>query len=1412
MGLYDAAYEHDGCGVACLARLDGLPAHETISRATETLGNLVHRGAEGADAETGDGAGILTQIPDAFLRAELEFALPEAGRYAVAVCMLPREDDRRLAAETVIERLVEDGGQRVLGWRGVPVDASVPGPGALAAMPVMRQLLIGSTEPDQALFERRLYAIRRRAERGLGDAVAFPSFSSRTMVLKGMLSAPQLPRFYPDLRDPRFASALAIVHSRFSTNTFPSWPLAHPFRFIAHNGEINTLRGNVNWMRAREHSLGELSEVRPVIPAGASDSASFDAVLELLVLAGRPLPHAVMMMVPEAWEGRDDLPEDLRGFYAHHEKLMEPWDGPASITFSDGRVLGAKLDRNGLRPGRWAQTDDGWVVLASETGALPLEPGRVVRRGRLQPGALWIVDLQRGALFADREVECEIASRRPYGTWAEEATIRLEDVEPGPPPALPEETPEHLRIAFGYTREDLDILIGPMAESGKEPNGSMGADAALPALSDQAPSLFSYFKQRFAQVTNPAIDSLREDLVMSLTTWLGRAPALLSDAPAPARRLRLPSPVLTTEDMARVIASPLPWVPLDATWPVSLGVAGLEAAVERLVGDAAKAAASGADILVLRDRRVGPGRAPIPSLLAVAAVHHELVRRGLRTRASLVVDSGEPREVHHVACLVGYGADAVHPWLAGDEIVPALGKGLLKVMSKMGVSTVSAYRGAQVFEAIGLGPELVERHFVGTPSKVGGLALRGLAREVLQRHARTYMPAGGLYRWRRDGERHGWNPETVPALQRGEWRRYVGAADEASRHGALRGQLAFRDAPAILLEDVEPASEIMKRFATGAMSLGAISPEAHETLAIAMNGIGGRSNTGEGGEDPARFEDDRRSAVKQVASARFGVTIEYLVNADELQIKVAQGAKPGEGGQLPGHKVDANIGRLRHATPGVELISPPPHHDIYSIEDLKQLIHDLRCANPAARISVKLAAEAGVGTVAAGVVKAHADHIVIAGHDGGTGAAPQSSLQWAGVPWELGLAETQQTLVRNGLRSRVVLQADGGMRTGRDVVIAALLGAEEIGASTAPLVALGCIMMRVCHLNTCPVGIATQDEELRRRFAGKPEHVVRFFTLLAEDVRAIMGSLGIARFADLVGRVDLLRVDRDDHWKASGLDLTPLLAPGGDGERCSRPASFRPRAPIDERLIAALPHVREALPITNVDRTVGGMLSGEIARRGVRADVQVVFRGSAGQSFGAWLTRGVELTVHGDVNDYAGKGLSGGVIAIRPDPDALAGADEDVIAGNTTLYGATSGRAFFRGLAGERFAVRNSGADAVVEGVGDHGCEYMTGGRVVVLGPTGRNFAAGMSGGIAYVLDADGTFASRCNQALVGLDALDADDHRTVYALLLEHRERTGSRAAESVLANFDAAPLVKVIPHDYRRVLERGHALAEAA
>ncbi|HEY6891141.1 MAG TPA: glutamate synthase large subunit [Solirubrobacter sp.] len=1411
MGLYDPAYEHDSCGVACLARLDGQPAHETISRAIETLGNLEHRGAEGADAETGDGAGILTQLPDAFLRAEVEFGLPEAGRYAVAVCMLPPETDRRSAAETVIERLVSDGGQRVLGWRDVPVDARVPGRGAVSSMPVIRQLFIGSREADQLAFERRLYGIRRRAERGLGDAVAFPSFSSRTMVLKGMLGAPQLPRFYKDLCDPRFASALAIVHSRFSTNTFPSWALAHPFRFIAHNGEINTLRGNVNWMRAREHSLGEFSEVRPVIPSGASDSASFDAVLELLVLAGRPLAHAVMMMVPEAWEGRDELPEHLRGFYAYHEKLMEPWDGPASITFSDGRVLGAKLDRNGLRPGRWAQTDDGWVVLASETGALPLEPARIVRRGRLKPGALWIVDLDRGALFADREVECEIASRKPYGTWAAEATIRLEDVEPSAPLPAPEEPSDTLRIAFGYTREDLDILIGPMAETGKEPTGSMGADAALPALSDKAPPLFSYFKQRFAQVTNPAIDSLREDLVMSLTTWLGRGPALLDDAPPAGRRLRLPSPVLTSEDMARVIASPLVWVPIDCTWPTSLGEAGLEAAIERIVGEA-KAAAASADVLVLGDRRVGPHRAPIPSLLATSAVHHALVRAGLRTRCSLVVDSGEPREVHHVACLVGYGADAVHPWLAGDEIVPALGKGLLKVMSKMGISTVNAYRGAQVFEAIGLGPELIERHFVGTPSKLGGIGLRGLAREVLERHSRTYLPPGGLYRWRRDGERHGWNPDTVAALQRGEWRRYAEASDAAARHGALRGQLAFRDASSIPLEDVEPASEIMKRFATGAMSLGSISPEAHESLAVAMNEIGGRSNTGEGGEDPARFADARRSAIKQVASARFGVTIEYLVNADELQIKVAQGAKPGEGGQLPGHKVDAFIGRLRHATPGVELISPPPHHDIYSIEDLKQLIHDLRCANPAARISVKLAAEAGVGTVAAGVVKAHADHIVIAGHDGGTGASPQSSLVSAGVPWELGLAETQQTLVRNGLRSRVVLQADGGMRTGRDVVIAALLGAEEVGASTAPLVALGCIMMRVCHLNTCPVGIATQDPELRERFAGKPEHVVRFFTLLAEDVRVIMASLGIARFADLVGRADLLRVDRNESWKASGLDLTPLLAPGGDGERCSRPASFRPDAPIDEQLIAALPDGRVTLPITNVDRTVGGMVSGEIVRRGIEADLKATFRGSAGQSFGAWLTSGVELTVYGDVNDYAGKGLSGGVIAVRPDADARAGAEEDVIAGNTTLYGATAGRAFFRGLAGERFAVRNSGADAVVEGVGDHCCEYMTGGHVVVIGPTGRNFAAGMSGGIAYVLDVDGDFAARCNRTLVGLEALDPDDQRLVYTLLLEHRERTGSRAAANLLAHFGPAPFVKVIPHDYKRALERARPLAEAA
>jgi glutamate synthase (NADPH/NADH) large chain/glutamate synthase (ferredoxin) len=889
---------------------------------------------------------------------------------------------------------------------------------------------------------------------------------------------------------------------------------------------------------------------------------------------------------------------------------------------------------------------------------------------------------------------------------------------------------------------------------------------------------------------------------MSLTTWLGRSPELLEDGPPTKPRLHLESPVLTSEDLDRVCSSPLSWAPLDATWPTSLGEAGLEAAVERLIGEAVKQVAGGAEILVIGDRRVGPGRAPVPALLAVAAVHHELVRAGLRTRASLVVDSGEPREVHHFACLIGYGADAVHGWLAGDGIVPALGPGLRKVMSKMGVSTVSAYRGAQLFEALGLAPELIDRHFTGTPSKLGGIGLRGLAREVLQRHARTFLPVGGLYRWRKGGERHGWNPDTIAALQRGEWRQYVEASDEAARHGSLRGQLAFRETDGIDLDNVEPATEIMKRFATGAMSLGSISPEAHESLAIAMNEVGGRSNTGEGGEDPARFGDNRRSAIKQVASARFGVTIDYLVNADELQIKVAQGAKPGEGGQLPGHKVDANIGRLRYATPGVELISPPPHHDIYSIEDLKQLIHDLRCANPRARISVKLAAEAGVGTVAAGVVKAHADHIVIAGFDGGTGASPQSSLLHAGVPWELGLAETQQTLVRNGLRSRVVLQADGGMRTARDVVIAGLLGAEEVGASTAPLVVLGCIMMRVCHLNTCPVGIATQDPELRARFAGKPEHVVRFFNLLAEDVRVIMASLGFARFKDLVGRVDLLRVDRLDHWKASALDVTALLGRGGDGDRRSRPQAVDLKSPLDYELVEQLPVVRGEYAITNRDRTVGGLLSGEIVRRGLDADVRVTFRGSAGQSFGAWLAPGVDLTVIGDVNDYAGKGLSGGVITVH------GVADGDVVAGNTTLYGATSGRAFFRGMAGERFAVRNSGADAVVEGCGDHGCEYMTGGHVVVLGPTGRNFAAGMSGGIAYVLDSGGDFASRCNQTLVGLEPLDADDARLVHALLGEHHGRTGSPAALRV----DLSAFVKVIPHDYKKAMQRPAALAEAA
>jgi glutamate synthase domain-containing protein 2/glutamate synthase domain-containing protein 1/glutamate synthase domain-containing protein 3 len=1465
-GLYHPAYEHDACGVAFVARLDGTASHETVDRALAALSNLEHRGASGADADTGDGAGILLQVPHRFF-AEIVDGLPGAGEYGVGSFFLPRDETRRRELEELVERTVADEGQRFLGWRDVPVDLSQAGTVAGGIAPVIRQAFVGAVGLDGDAFERKLYVIRRVAELAAGPDLVVPSLSSRTLVYKGMLTAPQLERFYLDLVDPRVETALALVHSRYSTNTFPSWELAHPYRYIAHNGEINTLQGNINWMRARESQLAselfgdDLPKVLPVIRPGGSDTATFDNVLELLVLAGRSLPHALMMMIPESYEDRDDMSEELRGFYAFHQCLMEAWDGPAAIAFTDGRVIGATLDRNGLRPGRWHETRDGWVVLASEAGALPDEPWNIVRKGRLQPGKLFLVDLAAGRIVPDEETKRRVSTQKPYAQWVAEEQLRLAEL---PEPSVVQEPSETLRarqLLFGYAQEDMKAILAPLARNAEEPVGSMGNDTPLAALTERKPLLYSYFKQLFAQVTNPPIDSIREAIVMSVRASVGSERNLLDETPEHARQLVIDNPILLDSELEqlRLVDSPAfkSWT-IDTTWPVEEAADGMAAALQRICDEADVALAAGANILILSDRSAGPGRVPIPSLLVTGAVHHHLVRAGTRLQTGIVVESGEPRSVHSIAVLVGYGAAAVNPYLmletlselvelgwlppgmtpeqAQNRATKGIAKGLLKTMSKMGISTMPSYCGAQIFEAVGLSSELIDEHFTGTASRIGGIGLCQLAEESLARHARAYpsspdalLPVVGLYAWRRDGEHHHWNPDTISRLQHAvransadTYEAYSASVNEENaRRGTLRGLFTFRECEPIPLEDVEPASEIVKRFSTGAMSLGSISREAHETLAMAMNELGGRSNTGEGGEDPVRFGDNRRSKIKQVASGRFGVNAHYLANADELQIKMAQGAKPGEGGQLPGHKVDRYIASVRMTTPGVGLISPPPHHDIYSIEDLKQLIYDLRCSNPEARISVKLVAEVGVGTVAAGVAKAGSDHVLISGHDGGTGAAPVSSILHAGIPWEIGLAETQQTLMKNGLRSRIWVQTDGQLKTGRDVVIAALLGADEMGFATAPLIASGCVMMRACHLNTCPVGIATQDPELRAKFAGKPEHVVNFFFFVAEEARRIMAQLGIARFDDLVGRVDLLQVDEAiTHWRTRGIDLSAILhAPSAEGPR--RRTEAQPPAlddALDWTLIDAARHAIQdgvrtegRFAIANRNRTVGGLLSHAVTQEhgaaGLPAGtVRFTLTGSAGQSFGAWLASGIELTLVGEANDYVGKGLSGGVLALRPPEEASFVAEENVIAGNTILYGATSGKAFFRGLVGERFAVRNSGATAVVEGVGDHGCEYMTGGVVVVLGRTGRNFAAGMSGGMAFVLDEDGSFEERCNRELVALESLEVDDLRLLRELLEEHERRTASTVAARVLNDWQTAQLrfVKVMPHDYRAALEK--------
>ena len=1487
-GLYDPRFEHDACGIGFVANLQGLKSHDIIEKGIQILINLTHRGACGCDPETGDGAGVLLQIPHAFFEGEcarLGFPLPSPGEYGVAMVFLPVEKHERMTCEGILEEIVRDEGLAVLGWRDTPIDGNAIGRLARNTQPYIEQIFIRSPYGmDQDALERKLYVIRKRAENEVAktdlkekDFFYIPSLSSRTIVYKGLLLAPQIAHFYRELSDPQVRSAICLVHQRFSTNTFPSWQLAHPYRYICHNGEINTLRGNVNWMHARTSVLAsplfgdDIKKLEPIITPGGSDSASIDNAIELLTLAGRSLPHVMEMLIPAAWDNDPTMPEDVKGFYEFHASLMEPWDGPAAVCFTDGRVIGAKLDRNGLRPGRYLVTRSGLVILASETGVLPIKPEDVLLKGRLAPGRMFLVDTVRGRLVPDEEVKRELAARRPYADWVKANQIRMKQL-PDPPRVQPT---DHRTIlmrqrAFGYTDEDLRHILIPMAENGQEPVGSMGIDTPLACLSDRPQPLFNYFKQMFAQVTNPAIDPIREDLVMSLNSYIGSEGNILDETPQHCHTFKITHPIMTNwnlEKLRRVSRGDF----LATTLPMLFRVDGgreMEKAVEDLCRQASLAIKSGYTILILSDRGVDENNAPIPSLLALSAVHHHLIREKTRNQVALIAESGEPREVMHFALLMGYGASAVNPYLAietledlharghfapaytFDKVLKnyrkAVDKGLLKIFSKMGISTLQSYFGAQIFEAIGLNRAVVDRYFAGTPSRIEGVGVDVLAREAMMKHefamqppseSDTELEVGGNYQFRLRGERHILNPQTISKVQHavrsGKFETFQEFSALINRQNrelyTLRGLMEFRPAgPPVPLEEVEPASEIVKRFATGAMSFGSISREAHETLAIAMNRIGGKSNTGEGGEDEARFRpgadgNSRRSAIKQVASARFGVTTNYLVNADDLQIKIAQGAKPGEGGQLPGHKVDEVVARIRFSIPGVQLISPPPHHDIYSIEDLAQLIYDLKNANPQARISVKLVAESGVGTVAAGVAKAHADVILISGYDGGTGASPVSSIRHAGIPWELGLSETQQVLVINDLRSRVRIQVDGKLATGRDVAIAALLGAEEFGFSTVPLISLGCIMMRKCHLNTCPVGIATQDPELRKKFAGEPEHAINFFFFVAEELRQIMAELGFREVGEMVGRVDCLAKRQDvDHWKACGLDLSAILynphVPSRVGRRCLIKQDHGIEKALDYQLIE---YAREALenrtpvsislPIRNVHRTVGTMLSGEIARRygseGLPDDtIQFKFTGSAGQSFGAFLMKGVTLELEGDANDYTGKGLSGGRLIVYPPRTSTFLPEENILVGNVVLYGATGGEAFFNGMAGERFAVRNSGATTVVESVGDHGCEYMTRGTAIVLGKTGRNFAAGMTGGTAYVLDETGEFVTvRCNRASVDLELLvDPKDIDLVQLLIARHAELTGSPRARWILETWDTMmpKFVKVFPHEYKRVL----------
>jgi glutamate synthase (NADPH) large chain len=1471
-GLYDPEFEHDACGVAFVADLGGGRSHHVVANALTALRNLEHRGATGREIDTGDGAGILTQIPDEFFRGVVDFDLPEVGGYAAGIAFLPVGDAEAAEAVDAIERIVTEEELRILGWRELPVLGDLAGPSARAMMPVFRQLFVAPHDAGVTgiALERRTFRARKRIEREA--EVYFASLSPRTIVYKGMLTAPQLEPFFPDLSDQRFGSALALVHSRFSTNTFPSWPLAHPYRFIAHNGEINTIKGNRNWMRARETLLatdlipGDLKQLYPICTPGGSDSMSFDEVLELLHLGGRPLPHAVLMMIPEAWEKNAELDPARRAFYEFHSSVMEPWDGPACVTFTDGSLIGAVLDRNGLRPSRYWITDGGLVVLASEVGVLDLDPSIIVRKGRLQPGRMFLVDTAEGRIVDDDEIKTELAAEHPYDNWLHAGLLKLPDLPEREHVVYSHQSVLRRQQTFGYTEEELRILLAPMCTTGSEPIGSMGNDAPLAAFSSRPRLLFDYFAQLFAQVTNPPLDAIREELVTSLSGAIGPEQNLLEPGPASCRQIVVPFPVIDNDELAKILhvnddgdlPGLAPYV-VSGLYEVDGGGAALQARLAQICGDVSAAIDAGARIVVLSDRHSDRERAPIPSLLLTAAVHHHLIREKTRTKVGLVVEAGDVREVHHVALLMGYGAAAINPYLAMETVedmartgfvsgvepdvavhnlVKALGKGVLKVMSKMGISTVASYTGAQVFEALGLSREVVDRYFTGTSSRLGGVGLDVLAAEVASRHTYAYpigdvhashrrLKVGGDYQWRREGEPHLFNPETVFRLQHSTrtgryevFKDYTKLVDDQSRDLlTLRGLFTLRVGvrPPVPIDEVEPVSEIVKRFSTGAMSYGSISQEAHETLAIAMNSLGAKSNTGEGGEDADRLYDNRRSSIKQVASGRFGVTSEYLSAADDLQIKMAQGAKPGEGGQLPGHKVYPWIAKTRYSTPGVGLISPPPHHDIYSIEDLKQLIHDLKNANPAARVHVKLVAEIGVGTVAAGVAKAHADVVLISGHDGGTGASPLTSLKHAGAPWELGLAETQQTLIANGLRERIVVQTDGQLKTGRDVVIATLLGAEEFGFATAPLVVSGCIMMRVCHLDTCPVGVATQNPELRKRFSGKPEFVVNFFEFIATEVREYLAELGFRSIEEAIGQVELIDTRAAiAHWKASGLDLAPILAAPEDRDEPRRQISCQDHGlekALDNTLIALAEGalndrqpVRLEMPIRNVNRTVGTMLGHEVTKR-YRADglpddtIDVTFTGSAGQSFGAFVPRGITLRLVGDANDYVGKGLSGGRLVLQPFGEAPFAADRNVIAGNVLLYGATAGEAFVRGVVGERFCVRNSGAAAVVEGVGDHGCEYMTGGVVLVLGSTGRNFAAGMSGGVAFVLDLD---PSRVNGEMVDVEQPDAADLALVEELVRKHVTETNSQVGLELLANWAGASgrFSKIMPRDYKRVL----------